>query len=121
MLLQLTSPLRNSCDIVDAFEAFKGNHIKALISVTPVCKHPEIMVVVQKDGLLERYLPNQNQAAVRQERAPLHIQNGVIYIYNVAYFRASPTFDAKGMLGYIMPPERSVDIDTEMDFNWLNS
>jgi N-acylneuraminate cytidylyltransferase len=41
--------------------------------------------------------------------------NGAVHILDVARFRAAGTYVADPLVGYVMPRERSIDIDTEAD------
>jgi CMP-N,N'-diacetyllegionaminic acid synthase len=43
--------------------------------------------------------------------------NGAIYLNRVASLRAERGFVPSRSLGYLMPSERSIDVDTEWDFS----
>ena len=42
--------------------------------------------------------------------------NGALYIAKTDYFRSKKTFYTSSTFAYLMPPERSVDIDNQIDF-----
>lgn len=114
MLLQPTSPLRSADDIRAAYHLFQKHGARPLISVAPVQKHPDLMVLVQPDGSLTKYLPEALRTR-RQDRPVVHIHNGAIYVVEAARFRQRPVFDNENAVGFVMPFERSIDIDTELD------
>jgi CMP-N-acetylneuraminic acid synthetase len=47
--------------------------------------------------------------------SPAYVLNGAIYIADCNYLRANRTFVGTTTLGFVMPPERSIDVDTEID------
>ena len=114
-LLQPTSPLRNAADIKEAYKLFKEKANFAVVSVceaehSPLwCGHlpesNEFINFVQQDKL------NQRQSGKKFYRL-----NGAIYIVNIRTFANDRNLYRKGSFAYIMSQERSVDIDTELDF-----
>jgi len=52
----------------------------------------------------------------RQELPKSYIPNGAIYISSVNALKKYRTFYTPKTMVYIMPPERSIDIDSEFDF-----
>jgi CMP-N-acetylneuraminic acid synthetase len=52
----------------------------------------------------------------RQEFRPAWVPNGSIYVLDVEILRHTRTYFGPASFGYAMPPERSVDIDSEADF-----
>ena len=52
----------------------------------------------------------------RQELPKFYCPNGAIYITTPTSLRNNKTFIPKKTIPYIMPKERSIDLDTEFDF-----
>jgi CMP-N,N'-diacetyllegionaminic acid synthase len=52
----------------------------------------------------------------RQDLPPIYVLNGAIYVADVAELRKSRSFVTCQTVGYMMPAERSIDIDTAADF-----
>jgi CMP-N-acetylneuraminic acid synthetase len=52
----------------------------------------------------------------RQDMPTVFRPNGAVYVTWIEKFWESKDFYAPDVVGYKMPPERSVDIDTEEDF-----
>jgi N-acylneuraminate cytidylyltransferase len=113
LLLQPTSPLRGAADI-QAAAALLGDD-DAVVSVAPVKQHPRWLQRIDESG---RLLPYEDapEAACRQELPPVFMLNGAIYFVRTEAFRRERTFRPVRTRAYVMPPERSVDIDTEMDW-----
>lgn len=113
-LLQPTSPLRTSKDIDGAFSIFKEKSADSVVSVTPY-EHPiQWAVKVQDDGCL---IPRETKGfGRRQDIIEYSRPNGAIYIFRTSFFKNSSGYFSADSYGYIMPFERSVDIDTKMDF-----
>ncbi len=44
--------------------------------------------------------------------------NGAVYVSNATRLRHAKKLVDESTVGYVMPPERSVDIDTELDLLW---
>ena len=66
------------------------------------------------EGRLSSFLPTP-VPAVRQELPPAYIVNGAIYLSSRETILANKSFYSDRTYGYVMPVERSVDIDTEFD------
>ena len=113
-LLQPTSPLRIAEDIDGAFKIFQERSADSVLSVTPF-EHPvQWAVEVRERGLL---VPREKlKPARRQDSTEYYRPNGAIYIFRTAFFKNSLEYSGNNSYGYIMPPERSVDIDTRLDF-----
>ena len=52
----------------------------------------------------------------RQDTATFYRLNGAVYIVDIETFKSDKFFYHKGSFAYIMPQNRSIDIDTEIDF-----
>jgi CMP-N,N'-diacetyllegionaminic acid synthase len=114
LLLQPTSPLRSSADIRKAWKLMQARQSGSVISVSEVRQHPLWMKTVDKKGRMRNFISTQ-APAVRQRLPKVYGMNGAIYITsrdNVMRFR---TFHCDPVYAYMMPPERSVDIDNEFD------
>jgi N-acylneuraminate cytidylyltransferase len=46
----------------------------------------------------------------------VYVLNGAVYVAEIAWLRRSRGFLTDQTVAYVMPGERSVDIDTERDF-----
>ena len=67
-----------------------------------------------EDGRLEPYLP-QYFGRKSQEMPKAYRPNGAVHVLDVKAFRRARSYVAQPLVGYVMPRERSFDIDTEDD------
>jgi CMP-N,N'-diacetyllegionaminic acid synthase len=114
-LLQPTSPLRTAEDIDAAIELAVTRRADAVIGVTPITQHPYLARRLGPDGTLVDFVKSDLAYPRRQDFPPACIINGAIYINRSASLRRDQTLLPAGALGYMMPEERSVDVDTELD------
>lgn len=118
-LLQPTSPLRQSKDIDDAFALAEQRKASAVVGVSELMQpasHPWEAKRISADGTLASFLAG-NMANVRRQELPRsYVINGAIYIYTIACLRAMKASIPPNPLPFIMPVERSVDVDSPFCF-----
>jgi N-acylneuraminate cytidylyltransferase len=120
VLLQPTSPLRISADIDGAIELLVSSGAAACVSVCEAEQHPYWIFRMAGDGSLSRFVePDEGTPLRRQDLPPAWSLNGAIYVAGCQWFLQNRTFLAPGTVGYPMPAERSVDIDTYEDIEML--
>lgn len=112
MLLQPTSPLRTAADIDATIDLQRQSNARAVVSVTAVTQHPGWMRRLAADGSL---VDATASAPQRQQLEPLVVLNGAIYFVDAAHLAATRSFYAEPTMAYVMPAERSLDIDSEWD------
>lgn len=114
-LLQPTSPLRTAKDISSAYELYRE---KAQFAVVSVCE-------AEHSPLWCGHLPDSHEFVdfikledmkQRQAGGKFYRLNGAIYIVDINNFQKDKYLYQKGSFAYIMSKEKSVDIDTEIDF-----
>lgn len=113
-----TSPLCLSSDIDAAVSLLKDRpDADAVISVTHSPVHPYRVLRVNEVGELVPYgyTTEQRYPQQRQSFEIVYIRNGAIYASRAATIEAGGLWGRKN-LPYIMPAERSVNINEEMDF-----
>lgn len=114
-LLQPTSPLRTSCDIVDAYKLIekKGD------SVTSVCEvdHPINWTMELQDDLSLNEFNRQCEDVPRQKLGKYYRLNGAIYIRKVDYNEDEIKLLNNDDYAFIMDRGHSIDIDTQDDFD----
>lgn len=113
VLLQVTSPLRTVSDVKSALEIYKTNKYGIVLSVQPsvnTCLKSGIV----KDG---RYFAPESNTFLFSNRQDLPIvykPNGAIYIFDARI--SHDIHSHMGNIGvYVMPKERSIDIDSTVD------
>ena len=116
MVLQPTSPLRTAADIDAACEKFDASGAPACVSISLAEQTPYWMYRLGDNGSLVPILESPPGVARRQDLPPVYVLNGAIYIADVAWLRSSRSFVTADTVACVMPPERSIDIDTAADF-----
>lgn len=115
VLLQVTSPLRLAADIDGCLETCVRRDAPACVSVTVPDRSPYLYRAMDQAGRLRPLLGDSCAVRRRQELPPAYVLNGAVYVARTAYYREHGSFLTPDTLGYVMPPERSLDIDTELD------
>lgn len=118
-LLQPTSPFRTEKDIVGAYSLYEK---KASVSVISVCEMEHTPLwsnILPNDKSLNGFI-RRTSGGRRQDSDKYYRLNGAIYIVSVQELFKDTYFYRDGSYAYIMPTERSVDIDTEMDFAYAD-
>jgi len=119
LLLQPTSPLRTTADIEAGVALAKERSADAVIGVAevhPHTAHPWLVQRLSSEGRLEPFLTPPTDDLRRQNMPPAFAINGALYVNRCASLRRDRTFFPAGALAYPMPVERSLDVDTPLDF-----
>jgi CMP-N-acetylneuraminic acid synthetase len=114
VLLQPTSPLRNAGDIDGAVEAYYKHGEMGVASVCEVIENPVLTRRVDAYGVLHPVLPLTSTVR-RQDMPDFYHVNGAVYV-NSFDGLSSETSLNDNPVAYVMPRERSVDIDSIEDF-----
>lgn len=118
VLLQPTSPLRIAEDIDTCIDMLIETKSPACVSVTEVDASPYWMYSIDENRLMHQLI-KQEQCSVRRQDLPKAFSlNGAVYVADVKWLLKSKTFLTEETSAYIMPKNRSHDIDTEEDFVW---
>lgn len=120
VLLQPTSPLRSAADIDGACRTLQQHGAPACVSVTAAEQSPYWMFRMNERAELAPLLPAAERAVGqsnrRQDLPPVFVLNGAVYVARCEWLKRERSFVAAGTVGYPMPAERSLDIDTPADF-----
>lgn len=116
LLLQPTSPLRTTADIDAALAIARETGAPAVVGVTEPQPHPLKTYRLAADGTLAPFVESDIAYKRRQDLPPALAENGAIYLNRCDALRSLRTFVPPGTRPYLMPPERSVDIDSPLDF-----
>lgn len=113
LLLQPTSPLRNEVDIDDCIEFFFKKNGVTCTSIRET-QEPPFRMYYLNDKKIVPILKRQHYNR-RQDMPITYITNGAIYLVRTDYFCIKKRFVDEDTLGYIMPLDKSFDVDTEDD------
>jgi len=117
LVLQPTSPLRTSKDIEGIVNFAKLKNFNSAVSVVEASNHPHWTYLRDNSGTLLS-MTSGAPATRRQELPPAFTLNGALYLARSDWLLEKRTFVSKETFGYVMPQERSVDIDSGLDWKW---
>ena len=118
VLLQPTSPLRTSEDIDRAIEQLFSKKAQAVVSMCETEHHPYWSNTLPEDGCMRDFIRVDFVHKNRQELPVFYRLNGAIYLAYWNYLKVQASFFGNETFAYIMPQERSMDIDSEMDLEF---
>jgi N-acylneuraminate cytidylyltransferase len=117
VLLQPTSPLRHAEDITAAIDLLvEGPLSGAVVSVSPIAHPIEWTVELDGDELIPAFGWDALLAR-SQDCADRYLPNGAIYATWAEDLRSGQPFLRKGARAVVMPAERSIDIDHQLDLD----
>lgn len=118
--LDATAPLRNITDITNSFKQFIEEKNENLITAMPSRRSPYFnLVEVDKKGKVYLSKNLDNNVVRRQDAPKSYDMNASIYIWNrdTILNKKSIFLEKTGL--YVMPEERSIDIDNPLDFEFV--
>jgi CMP-N,N'-diacetyllegionaminic acid synthase len=115
--LRPTSPLRTVADVEGALELLAASGAITVRSISAAEHHPFWMK--RLDG--NRLVPFTNEGDEwryprRQDLPPAFRLNGAVDIVRPSSVSPDGPLFGRDAVGFVMPPERSIDIDSEVDF-----
>ena len=119
MILLPTCPFRSLNDVQDAYRLFVSKHAKFLMSVSEYGHTPFAAMEINTEGNLNPYFP-EYIGRKSQEMPKAYRANGAIHVLDVEAFKRERSYYAQPLLAYLMPPERSIDVDTLDDLSYAN-
>lgn len=122
LLLQVTSPLRTLNDLNAFCETFDNGSADSDAAVSLVhfdSPHPDKIQKIE-DGLVKSYLGRESMVA-RQLLPTVYALNGAFYISHRDTLVTQRTFMPARTIPFVMPEERSVNLDTMADIYVLEA
>ncbi|WP_137701067.1 acylneuraminate cytidylyltransferase family protein [Marimonas lutisalis] len=115
--LDATSPLRDMSDIDGALDAFFKDRPDMIMSCTEARKNPYFnLVEPDETGALHVSKPLPGGVVARQQAPTVWEHAASTYVVDPDYLRRAQSLFEGRVLPYLMPPERCIDIDSELDF-----
>lgn len=117
VLLQPTSPLRVASDIDTGVRKILKTKADSVVGVCQIeyLSHPRLIKRI-KGNRIYPYLKSRKGSARRQALPVVYKLNAALYVVRRDTLMKKGTFYGKHVEAYIMDRERSIDIDTELDF-----
>ncbi len=114
MILQPTSPLRDTQDILKAWECYEKNHFQSLASVHKIETNPFLLRILKNDHLSSLLKDN---STIRRQDLPIFYQvNGAIYISKVSELDEKTSLN-DSVIGHEIEISHALDIDNLKDFS----
>lgn len=116
VLLQPTSPMRIADDIRGALALYNDN-IDMVVSVTEAASNPyyNCFETDDENGFLH-ISKGDGKLTRRQDAPPAWEYNGAVYVINPKSVRRCGLGEFTRRVPYVMPKDRSIDIDTTTDW-----
>lgn len=115
-LLQPTSPLRTAQDLKGAYHQYQKKQASAVVSVCEAEHSPRWCKQLPENFSMDGIFTTQ-EIGPRQKLGTFYRLNGSIYMVDCNYFKEDiGNIYRAGCYAYVMPQERSYDIDTKLDF-----
>ena len=116
LLLQPTAPLRTAGDIQAAIDLAERGGCDSVISVVQVfAVHPILMKRIEADRLLPFCIEEKEGTRRQDYQPPAYMRNGAIYLTRREVLMERNSIWGEVIRPYVMPEERSVSIDSELD------
>jgi N-acylneuraminate cytidylyltransferase len=115
--LPVTAPLRQSVDIEKCLERFSAGDADVVITVTDAHRNPYFnMVTMQSNGSVGLVMPPTSGVSRRQDAPEVFDMTTVAYVANSAFVMMHESVFAGRVNVVHVPIERSIDIDSLLDF-----
>ena len=118
--LDATSPLRLPEDIAAAVSLLEAGDAKNVVTAMPARRSPYFnLVELDADGIVRLSKPPSSAVVRRQDAPACFDMNASIYVWQRGVLLSGePLFNDRTRL-HVMPEERSIDIDSELDFRFV--
>ena len=117
-----TSPFVEITDIIKAQETFNNAGRNALLSVTETEFPPYNALITEGENKCRKLVPcfpNSPFKNTKSTECPIaYRSNGALLIANVAGLKLGKGYKHMGVVPYIMPAERSLDIDVKLEYEF---
>jgi len=116
VLIQVTTPFVTSQDIDTAIEVLLKTNTKSCVSVCEIAERPEWMYVLRRQRA-KPFVKFSRQNQPSHFLPKVYRLNGAVYVVRrKTLIEQKKLSDITSMSAIVMPKERSVDIEDELDF-----
>lgn len=123
--LDATAPLRIAADIIGSLKLLTATNADNVITGTPAHRSPYFNLVEQdENGIVQLSKPLKEAVTRRQDSPKCFDMNASIYVWRRDALLNNPSLFVSSTRLFEMPRERSLDIDSEADFEmveWMMS
>jgi CMP-N,N'-diacetyllegionaminic acid synthase len=120
VLLQPTSPLRTGSDIDSVIGAAIGANADSAVSLRQAKAHPAWLWTLTEDQRVRPLIPG-DQPTRRQDLERVYERSGAVFAFTRKWFLQHRRFSDDDTIGFAIPDERSIDVDTLLDLVVANA
>ncbi len=114
-----TSPLRAVEDVDNAIQTFLESDADIVITAKKAGRHPSFnMIILDELNCAKLVLPLNKQITRRQDVPPVYDMTTVVYVASPKFIMESKAVFEGRVKAVMIPDERALDIDTELDFQF---
>ena len=114
VILQPTSPLRTAEDIDRVVEKFLKSGCHSVVSICEI-EYPLVWMYTLEEDRLKPVIEGGEDINRRQDAPKVYRMNGAVYVTHRDIIMRENRVLGDDTRAYIMPPEKSIDIDSEID------
>ena len=116
-----TSPLRAVEDVDNAIQTFLESNVDIVITAKKARRHPSFnMIILDEQNCARLVLPLDKQIIRRQDAPPVYDITTVAYVASPKFIMESKAVFEGKVKTVLIPEERALDIDTELDFQFAD-
>ena len=115
--LPATAPLRDKSDVKNCFSAM-DQQTDIVITVTPAIRSPHFNMIYRDESGRSKIILNDSKAIRRQDAPKVYDITTVAYLSRPDFILANEGIFSGKVKSVIIPKERAIDIDDEIDF-WV--
>ncbi|MBW2738314.1 MAG: acylneuraminate cytidylyltransferase family protein [Deltaproteobacteria bacterium] len=114
-----TAPLRSVEDVDNAIQTFLESDADIVITAKKASRHPSFnMITLDEQNCAKLVLPLDKQIIRRQDTPPVYDMTTVAYVASPKFIMESNAVFEGRVKAVLIPEERALDIDTELDFQF---
>jgi len=111
-----TAPLRLSSDISSCLEIYKESNYDSVVTVTESNRNPYFNMLKKTGTDFELVIQQDMNPVRRQDALTVYDMTTICYVVNSQFIIESRNLFEGRIGAHVVPPERSIDIDTLLDF-----
>jgi CMP-N-acetylneuraminic acid synthetase len=120
LILQVTSPFRRLSDLESLCVAYEQSEADAIVSLAAIDEpRPEKLKRII-DGHIESYMGREFEGPRQALPQPYRL-NGAFYLISLEAFSRERRFIPRGSIPFVMPEERSHNLDSMTDWNTMEA
>jgi CMP-N-acetylneuraminic acid synthetase len=121
LILQVTSPFRRLGDLEDLCIAYEQSQADAIVSLVAIDEPRPEKIKRIVEGRIEPYYMAEGFEGPRQALPQPYKLNGAFYMISLEAFRRERRFIPKASIPFVMPDERSHNLDSMTDWNIMEA